>query len=122
MSLTRKDLAATVLIALMVACLIATTQGASVLLIGSSHRWAAAAILLLGVAGCSLGSASEVAGNRMLMAAFGALGIATLGAGLWALISGRLLAVELLVAANVVLWAVSTTRHAWHYPHAPMSV
>lgn len=121
MALNRKDLAATTLIALMVACLIATTRGDSVPLIGSSHRWAAAAILLLGVAGCSLGSAAEVARNRMLMTSFGVLGTATLAAGLWAVISGRLLAVQLLVAANVVLWAVSTTRHAWHYPHAPIS-
>ena len=122
MALTRKDLAATALTALMVACLVATYQGSSIALIGSSHRWAAGAILLLGVAGCSLGSAAEVAENRLLMAVFAVLGTATLAAGLWAVIGGRLLAVELLVAGNVVLWAVSTTRHAWHHPHAPVSV
>jgi len=122
MSLTRKDLAATTLTALMVACLVATTQGSSVPLIGSSHRWAAVAVLLLGMAGCALGSAAEVAKNRMLMGMFSVLGTATLAAGLWAVVSGRLLAVELVVAGNVLLWALSTTRHAWHYPHTPVSV
>jgi hypothetical protein len=121
MALTRKDLAATALIALMAACLIATTRADSVPLIGSSHRWAAAAILLLGVAGCSLGNAAQMAGDRILMAAFGVLGTAAFAAGVWALISGRLLAVELLVAANVVLWAATTMRHAWIHPHAPIS-
>ena len=121
MALTHKDLAATALTALMVACLVATAQDSSVPLIGSSHRWAAGAVLLLGVAGCSLGSAAEVAENRLLMAVFAVLGTATLAAGLWGVIGGGLLAVELLVAGNVVLWGVSTLRHAWHHPGAPVS-
>ncbi len=48
LALTRKDVAATVLTALAVLAFAATHQSWNVWLIGSSHRWAAVAILLLG--------------------------------------------------------------------------
>jgi hypothetical protein len=60
MSLTRKDAVATVLTALGVLAFFATHESWNVWLIGSSHRWAAVAITLLGALTCALGSAGEV--------------------------------------------------------------
>ena len=59
MTLTRKDGLATVLTALAVLAFVATHQAWDVWLIGSSHRWAAVSLTLLGSATCALGSASQ---------------------------------------------------------------
>ncbi len=57
MTLTRKDAVAAVLTALAVLAFVATHQSWNVWLIGSSHRWAAGAIMVLGALTCGLGSA-----------------------------------------------------------------
>ena len=111
MRLTAKDGVATLLTALAVLTLAATHESWNVWLVGSSHRWATAAIGVLGIATCSLGRRQEE-GYRL----FAALGTVTLGLFVWAIVSGSLTALSLLVAANAVLWLGATARHAAHAP------
>ena len=110
MTLTRKDGLATVLTALAVLAFVATHQAWDVWLIGSSHRWAAVAVTLLGSATCALGSASQELseGSRP-------------GSAVVAIATGSLTALSLLVLSIVVLWAGSTLRHAWHPTHHPVA-
>src|SRR4051812_2590508 len=63
MRLTGRDIAATALTALVVLTFAATHESWSVPLVGDSHRWAAAAVALLGVLTCALGTREE--GSRM---------------------------------------------------------
>ena len=118
MGLTRKDGAATLLTALAVLVFVAARQSWNVWLIGSSDRWAAVAVTLLGAATCALGSASdELASGReastsvKLLSAVGAVTgvLATLS-----IATGSLTALSLLVLGIVGLWAGATLRHAWH--------
>jgi hypothetical protein len=53
MTLTRKDAVATSLTGLAVLAFLATHEAWNVPLIGDSHRWAAAVILVLGVGACA---------------------------------------------------------------------
>lgn len=111
MTLGRKDLAATVFTALVVLVFAASHEGWDVPLVGDSHRWAAAAILLLGMATCTMGSSGEGVSKRS-WTLFGTIGAATLAFGIVALITGSLTALSLLVVGDVLLWAMSTVRHA----------
>ena len=72
---------------------------------GTSQRWATVAVLLLGMAACSLGSARSGAG------ALGALGAVSLVLTVAAIVTGSLPVLTLAVAAFVALWAGSTLRH-----------
>src|SRR6266511_2685059 len=105
MTLTRKDAAATALTVLVVVVFLTTHEGWGVWLIGGSHRWAAGAVALLGIATCGLGSPGK-GGATKLLATLGVLALAT----------GSLTALSLLVADIVVLWAASTLRHGWRPP------
>ena len=123
MALNRKDAAATALTALAVLVYIASHQGWNVWLVGGSHRWAAGGIMLLGIATCSLGRASDEMVKRpgpatMTLATVGTLSLAF---GAWAVATGSLTALSLLTAAFVVLWAGSTARHAWRPTHGPLT-
>ena len=115
MGLTRKDLAATLLTSLAVLALFATHEGWNVWLVGDSHRWAAGAIIVLGSMACSLGSPSK----RGMPKVFAFLGVTALLLALLAIATGSLTALSLLVLDIVVLWAVSTFRHARHLPGSP---
>ena len=117
MTLTRKDGAATVLTALAVLVFAAAHESWNVWLVGSSNRWAAAVVLLLGVATCSLGTDREEEGRDTTTTVLSAIGMVALLAGLWALAMGSLNALTLLVVAIVALWAASTARHASHATH-----
>ena len=110
MTLGRKDAAATVLTALVVLTFFATHGGWNVWLVGASHRWAAGAILVLGMATCSLGSPERSGATRLLAA----LGMAALAFAVWALATGSLTPLSLLVVDVVALWAASTLRHVGH--------
>ncbi len=125
LALTRKDVAATVLTALAVLAFAATHQSWNVWLIGSSHRWAAVAILLLGMATCGLGSGGEqMSKGRGMDSAtmfLSAVGAVALVLAVLAIITGSLTPLSLLVVAIVVLWAGSTLRHAWHPTHGPVA-
>ena len=121
MTLTWKDGAATALTALAVLVYAAAHQSWNVWLIGSSNRWAAAAVLLLGIGACSLGTPAEKIGKDSSTRVFAALGSLTLVFGLWALAMGSMTALSLLVVCTVVLWAAATVRHAWHPRHHPLA-
>ena len=108
MTLTRKDAAAALLTALVVLAFLATHQGWDVPLIGDSHRWAAGAIALLGMATCGLGSPARGAGTKLLAA----LGVLALVLAVLAVATGSLTPLSLLVVDVVLLWAGSTWRHA----------
>ena len=56
MTLTRKDAVATSLTGLAVLAFLATHEAWNVPLIGDSHRWAAAVIMVLGVGACAAGA------------------------------------------------------------------
>jgi hypothetical protein len=115
-TLTRKDVTATVLTILAVLVFIATHQGWSLWLVGGSHRWAAGAIFLLGVATCGQGSPEKGSGTRFLAT----LGILAFGLAVAALITGSLTLLSLLVVDIVLLWALSTARHVLgHHTHEP---
>jgi hypothetical protein len=113
MSLTRKDAFATTLTALAVLAFVATHQGWNVWLIGGSHRWAAASIMLLGALTCGLGSPGEDTATKILAV----LGMAAGVLALVSVVSGSLAALSLLTADVVLLWAASLARHAWQGRH-----
>lgn len=117
MMLSRKDVGAAALTALVVATFFATHQGWNVWLVGDSHRWAAGVILLLGVLTCALGSPGQGATTRLLAT----LGMLALVLGVLALATGSLTLLSLLVLDIVLLWALSTLRHVGHRPRAPLS-
>jgi hypothetical protein len=107
MALSRKDLIATMLTILVVLTYAATHEGWDVALIGDSHRWAAAVILLLGAGTCGLGD-SQRYGSHKLAAA---LGIAALPLAALALATGSLTPLSLLVVDIVALWFIATAGH-----------
>jgi hypothetical protein len=117
--LTRKDVAATGLTALVVLTFAATHESWNVPLVGGSHRWAAAAIALLGIATCALGSPSREAdaATRVVMG----LGMLAFVLTVLALVLGSLTVLSVLVVDIVVLWAVSTLRHAMHVHWPPVT-
>ena len=109
MTLTRKDAVATGLTGLAVFVFLATHEALNVPLVGESHRWAAAVIMALGIGACSVGA------KRVDSALFGVLGAAAFVFGVLALVTGSLTPLSLLVADMVVMWALTTFRHA-HTP------
>ena len=115
MILTRKDVVATGLTGLAVFVFVATHEAWNVPLVGDSHRWAAAVIMALGIGACSVGA------KRVNSALFGVLGAAAFVFGLLALVTGWLTALSLLVADMVVMWALTTFRHAKCHPGRPVA-
>lgn len=115
MTLTRKDAVATGLTGLAVFVFVATHESWDVPLVGDSHRWAAAVILALGIGACSVGA------RRINSAVFGVLGAAAFVFGVLALVTGSLTLTSLLVADMVVMWALTTFRHAHSPPGQPVA-
>ena len=113
MTLTRKDAMATGFTGLAVLTFLAMHEGWNVPLVGDSHRWGAAVIMGLGIGACSVGA------KRVNSALFGVLGGAAFVFGLLALITGSLTPLSLLVADMVVMWALTTLRHAHGAPGQP---
>jgi hypothetical protein len=110
MTLTRSDAVATGLTGLAVFTFLATHEGWNVPVVGDSHRWAAAVIMALGIGACSVGA------KRVNSALFGTLGSAAFVFGVLALITGSLTPLSLLVVDMVVMWAITTFRHAQSPP------
>ena len=108
MSLTRKDLAATVLTTLAVLTFVATHESWNVWLVGGSHRWAAGAITILGVFTCGLGSPGRDRATSVLAALGGVAGVLAV----LALVTGSLTPLSLLTHDTVLLWAASLVRHS----------
>jgi hypothetical protein len=117
MTLTTKDVAATLLTGLVVVAFAATHEGWNVWLIGGSHRWAAAAIALLGMATCGLGSPGKGTATKLLSV----LGVLAFVLAILALVTGSLTPLSLLVADIVVLWVASTLRHAFEGTPKPIA-
>jgi hypothetical protein len=115
MTLTRKDALATSLTGLAVFAFLATHEAWNVPLIGDSHRWAAATILVLGVGACASGA------RRTTSTLFDILGGAAFVMGLLALVTGSLTPLSLLVADIVLMWAITTLRHAHSPPPQPIA-
>ena len=115
MTLELRDLTATALTTLAVLVFAATHEGWNVPLVGGSHRWAAGAVLLLGTATCGLGTRTKGVASTLLAM----LGVLALVFAVIALATGSLTPLSLLVADIVLLWALSTLRHAWHAPARP---
>jgi hypothetical protein len=109
-TLTRKDLAATVLTALAVLTFAATHQGWNVWLVGGSHRWAAVAVALLGSFACGLGTPGKDAATRVLTL----LGVVAGVLAVVAIVTGSLTVLSFLTLASVLLWGASLMRHAVH--------
>lgn len=122
MTLTRKDAAATVLTVLAVLAFVATHEAWNVWLVGSSHRWAAGAITVLGMATCSLGNAGAEMGKHPATRLLAVVGVLTLVFAVWAIATGSLTPLSLLVVCVVLLWAGATLRHAWPRTHGPVAV
>ncbi len=121
MTFSRKDATAAVLTVLTVLVFLAAHEGWGVPLVGDSYRWAAGVIALLGMATCSLGTASQGLTKGPVTTLLTALGIAALVLTALALWTGSPTALSLLVADIVVLWAVSTFRHTLHVPRKPVA-
>jgi hypothetical protein len=117
MILSRKDVAATALTALVLVTFVATHEGWNVWLVGGSHRWAAGVISLLGVLTCGLGSPDRGVATRLL----GTLGALALILAVSAIATGSLTVLSLLVVAIVVLWGASTLRHLGHRSRPSLS-
>jgi hypothetical protein len=109
MTLTRKDAIATSLTGLAVLAFLATHEAWNVPLIGDSHRWAAAVIMVVGVGACAAGA------KRVNSQLFSILGGTAFVLGVIALATGSMTPLSLLVADMVVMWALTTLRHA----HSP---
>lgn len=125
MTLTRKDVLATVLTALAVLVYFAAHEDWNVWLVGSSNRWAAVAITLLGAVTCGLGSAGDEMSKGAKMdgavKVLSAVGVAAGVLAVLAVVTGSLTALSLLVLSIVVLWAGSTLRHVWHPTRGPIA-
>jgi hypothetical protein len=119
MTITHKDVEATALTVLVVLVYAATHEEWGVPLIGDSHRWAAGAIMLLGMATCGRGTMSNAKGTATKLLA--GLGIVALVLAVLALWTASLTWLSLLVVDIVLLWALSTLRHAWHLPGRPVA-
>jgi hypothetical protein len=118
MTLTAKDIGAAVLTALAVLVFAAAHESWNVWLIGSSNRWAAGTILLLGMVTCALGSPAADPAAKVL----GAVGVVALVAAIWAIWTASMTALWVLVLAVAVLWIGATVRHAWHPTHRPIAI
>jgi hypothetical protein len=114
MALTHKDVAATLLTAFAVFAFVAARESWNVWLIGSSNRWAAGAILLLGLGACSLGAPGDEAGKAPFTIVLSVVGVAALAFAVWAIWTAAATALALLVCAVVLLWVGATARHLAH--------
>jgi hypothetical protein len=125
MSLTRKDVLATGLTLLAVLSFAAANEGWDVWLVGSSYRWAAVVVTLVGVAACALGSAGDemAKGAKMDRATMALSGIGALSTvfAVWAIVAGSRTSLALLVVSIVVLWLGATVRHVAHGSRGPIA-
>ena len=110
MTLTRHNAISTILASLSVLVALASQQAWGVPLIGDSHRWAAAAIVVLVVAAYLLGEPLE-GWHEPVVAS---LGIVALALGILALATGSLVFLWMLVATIIAIRAGLTVRHARH--------
>jgi hypothetical protein len=114
MSLPRKDLIATALVA--VAVVLYVLWAVEVTLPGMSDtRVTAAGILVLGFAASAIavvpGFDHLIRGNKPYLATTSILGVVALVAGVQVMMTSSGVALTVVIAAMVVLWAISTSHH-----------
>ena len=109
MTLTRRDLAATVVAALVVLVYIANVSGWWFL---GSNRWAAVTMLAIGAVGCSVGARIQDERPSAPMVGLGALGVGSLVLAVVAIVTAEQWALLALAIVLVALWAGTTLRHA----------
>jgi hypothetical protein len=110
MFLTRKDLAGTIVAALVVLVYLANVQGWWYL---GSNRWAAVTMLAIGAVGCPLGARLE--GEKFSstpIVLLGLLGATALVLAVIAIVTAAQWALLGLASVIVALWAGTTLRHA----------
>ena len=110
MFMTRKDLAATTVAALVVLIYAANVQNWWYL---GSNRWAAVTMLAIGAIGCPLGA--RLVGERLTslpIVVLGLLGVTSLVVAVLAIVTAAQWALLALTVLVVVLWAGATLRHA----------
>jgi hypothetical protein len=117
MLLTRRDLAATVVAALVVLLYVANTQDWWYL---GSNRWAAVTMLGVGAIGCPLGARMDQKAPRPPIVLLGTLGVASLALAVIAIVTGAHWALLALAIVLVALWAGATLRHT-ATPHRPVT-
>ncbi len=114
MSLPRKDLLATGLVA--VAMALYLLWAINVTLPGMSDtRMTAAGILVLGFAASAIavvpGFDQLIRGNKTYLAVTSILGVVALAAGVQVMLTSSGVALSVVIAAMTVLWAISTSHH-----------
>jgi len=119
MSLTRKDLAGTVVAALVLLVYAANVQDWWYL---GSNRWAAVTMSVIGVLGCSLGARIEEQAPRGPIVLLGLLGAGALALAVLAIVTAEQWALLALAIVLIALWAGATVRHAATPPQRPATV
>ena len=116
MTLTRKDLAATLLTTLAVLAFFATHEGWNVWLIGDSRRWTAGLLTVL-----AIGMFGLVARHIGSMATGGLGGIAAVLAvvAFW---TASLTPLSLLGVTIILVWAVAVTHDLFVVPRRTVSI
>jgi hypothetical protein len=115
MTLTRKDLGATVVAVLVVLVYVANVQDWWYL---GNNRWAAITMLAIGAIACPLGARIDETEEdvRTPIILLGALGVAALALGIIAIVTAAQWALLALTIVLVVLWAGTTLRHVATLP------
>jgi hypothetical protein len=108
--LTRKDLAATAVAALVVLAYVANVQDWWYL---GSNRWAAVTMVAIGVIGCPVGA--RIVGEKLSsppIVLLGLVGAVALSLAILAIVTAAQWTLLALAIAVVALWAGATLRHA----------
>ena len=116
MYLTRRDLAGTIVAALVVLVYVANVQGWWYL---GSNRWAAVTMVAIGAVGCPLGARIE--GEKLSatpIVLLGTLGVVALVLAVIAIVTAAQWALLGLAVVVAGLWAGTTLRHAVTPPRA----
>ena len=119
MYLTRRDLAGTIVVALVVLVYVANVQGWWYL---GGNRWAAVTMLAIGIVGCPLGArlvGEKWSSTPIVLLAL--LGFVALTLAVIAIVTGAQWALLGLAVVIVVLWAGTTLRHAVTPPPRPVA-
>ena len=110
MSLTWKDAVTTILAACVFGIYYAQTKGISLPLL-SSIRWATIALAILGIAMCAFGAGTSQ--TSQMIRFLSVLGVTSLILIIASLTTGSSLAFLLLTIVIILMWVLSTARHAF---------
>lgn len=112
MGITLRDAGTTLVTGALATGYVALVEGASWAPV-TSVRWYAALFVVVGQTTCTVGAADALADGTSRGAGY-VLGPLALVAGLAALVSGNAGVLGLAVVAMVLLWVLTTSRHALH--------